>query len=146
MKYKDDKLYEQSAIAKDIQREQKRAIPLTYEEWFENDVFTIFIDYDGEKKVHFYGYGYYADDSSKTPYRFLEYIGFIYPLKDVLYMGFVEFEGEYQDSVKQFMTDCTEEEMIDIYNHYDEGNMPTKIWIDEITPHTPCGCYILMRD
>lgn len=95
----------------------------------------------GERFVHFYGFGYYAGDGTDTPYRFVEYTFCYVPLEEVLKLGFVEAESQYAPEVKQYITDCTEKEMNDIYEHYDNGDMPT-ILDGVLTMDTPCGVYI----
>lgn len=106
----------------------------------ERTIFAIEKDHH-QKYVHFFGYGYYADDGTATPFRFVEYTWCYVPLDEVLEMGFEEAEAQYGPEVKQYITDCNEEQMIDIYEHYDNGNMP--IVLDgKLTSETPCGTYI----
>lgn len=95
---------------------------------------------ENEKLVHFWGYGYYAGSPDDKPYRFVEYTFFIAPLSDVLKEGFSEYEGNYSDGFKQYITDCDEKEFVNIVEHYDDGNSP--IEIQNITEDIPCGCYI----
>jgi len=113
-------------------------------DFYERTVIGIEPGDDGEKAVHFYGYGYCADDGTETPYRFVEYTWFIAPLRDVLKVGFESYEGDNGDRYKQYITDCTEEKMNEIYKHYDNGNQPTVIKEEEITEDTQFGCYIVI--
>lgn len=100
--------------------------------------------YGGDRVVHFYGYGYCAEqDNGKGEYRFLEYCGYEVPLDEVLSMGFIEAEQSQMDSVKEYIRDCTEDECMDIYAHYDNGNEPTFIKESEIDMNTPDGVYIV---
>lgn len=105
-------------------------------------IFSVFLDADGNKLIHFWGYGYYMGDGYNTenskPYRFLEYTFFIAPLSDVLKEGFSNYESEYSDQFKQYITDCNEKELIDCYKNY---GLDIKE-IDELTTNTECGCYI----
>ena len=39
--------------------------------------------------------------------------------------------------------DCTEDELVRFYKHYDKGEAPVHIWVSEITMETPFGMYIL---
>lgn len=99
---------------------------------------------DGERYVHYYAYGYYAECSNKPPYRFLEYTFFIIPLKDVVDRGFYEIEGDESDQYKQYIEDCTEETMIQHYEHYDNGKMPKIMNADDLSMSTPDGTYIFL--
>ena len=78
--------------------------------------------HDGKKAIHYYAYSWFADDSSETPFRFCEYTGFIVDLERALKYGISCYEGEYQEQIKQYIYDCTEEKCVDFYNHYDNGN------------------------
>lgn len=113
-------------------------------EMIESTIFGIEND-DGKKVIHYYGYGYYCDGDDEKPYRFLEYTFFYGNLQEVLEIGISEYEGEYSDAVKQYITDCTEEELGDIYEHYDEGVPPIPIHESEISLDIPCGVYVLVK-
>lgn len=96
------------------------------------------------RTIHFFGFGYYAHENGKQ-YRFLEYTWFIADLRKALKMGLYEFESEYQERYKQYITDCTEEECVEIYEHYDNGKMPKLIYADEVNMDTPDGVYIIVK-
>ncbi len=99
-------------------------------------------DSDGTKYIHYYGYGYQADDNgSGKCYRFLEYTWYIEPLTDVLSEGVCMFESNHSDGIKTYIRDCTELEMIDCYAHYDNGKAPRIL--KEITINTPDGTYAI---
>lgn len=115
---------------------------MTINDYLEKTVVGIETDEEG-KKIHYYGYGYISDDCSDKPYRFLEYTWFIAPLKDVLEFGIREYESEYQDQFKQYITDCTKEQCGSIYEHYDNGNIPKLMLESDVDMNTPDGCYIL---
>lgn len=93
-----------------------------------------------EKIVHIMGDSYFAQDASDPPYRFVEYTFAYIPLKEILEKGMPN--GDWYAEFKQYIQDCTEEELIEIYEHYDNGNMPTAI--TALTEDLPCGCYILL--
>lgn len=111
-------------------------------DYCEKTVFAI-EEEDGLKYCHFSGYGYYAGTEivPGKPYRFVEYTFCYAPLEEVIRFGFSECESYYGPESKQYVTDCTEKEMYDIYKHYDNGSAPKEL--SEITMETPCGCYIL---
>ena len=93
-----------------------------------------------EKIVHIMGDSYFAEDGSNPPCRFVEYSFAYIPLKEILEKGMPD--GDWYAQFKQYIQDCTEEELVEIYEHYDNGNMPTVI--TEISKDLPCGCYILL--
>ncbi len=101
--------------------------------------------YTGEKMIHLYGYGYYAEtaDDNGKDFRFVEYTWFIMPLKEVKEMGFAKCESECGCEYKQYIADCTEEEMNHYYETYDNGKMPKFISEDQINELTPDGVYII---
>lgn len=98
------------------------------------------------KQIHYYGYGYHSDGglNEEKEYRFLEYTWFIAPLEEVLKIGVYDYESEYQDRFKQYITDCTEDECQKIYETYDNGKMPKIIDSRDVNRFTPDGTYILI--
>ena len=100
---------------------------------------------DEKKYVHFLGYGYYANGmTEEKPYRFVEYAFFCYPIEMVLERNIFENESDYGADCKQFIEDCTEERMVEIYETYDYGKLPKEIKREDINLDTPCGMYIVM--
>ena len=97
----------------------------------------------GKKHIHYYAYSWYSDDSSPTPYRFAEYTFFIEDLEKVLKYGITCYESEYQEYIKQYILDCSEEECRDCYIYYHAGQPPKLIRERDISLSTPCGFYIL---
>ena len=95
--------------------------------------------------IHYLAYGYYSEDDSETPFRFLEYTWFIVPVEDVETRGFDAVESEDSDQFKQYIEDCTEETMIARYQHYDAGNHPKWIEKSKINRYLPDGCYIAVN-
>ena len=73
---------------------------------FDNTVFGIETNENGERVVHVFGYGYCADDGTDTDCRFVEYTFFYVPLNEVLTKGLSEVEDQYGPEVKQYITDC----------------------------------------
>ena len=96
--------------------------------------------------VHFYGYGYHVERAidKKKDYRFVEYTWFRAPLSEVKKYGFAEYESENGCLFKQYITDCTEAEMLDFYNSYDDGVRPIMIREADINENTPEGIYIVL--
>lgn len=103
-------------------------------------VFVIEAEADGTKFMHIHGDSYFAYDDSELPFRFVEYTFAYMPLKDILAGGMPN--GDWYAEFMQYIQDCTEEELVEIYEHYDNGNMPTII--TELAEDLPCGCYILL--
>ena len=113
--------------------------------YIENTIFDINTNKDGERYVHFLGYGYAADEIEKgKPYRFLEYTFFEAPLKDVLSVGFYAYENKYSEQYNQYVQDCDKQTCLDTYLHYNNGSAP--IPIDSIDINTPDGCYVLIKN
>jgi len=98
---------------------------------------------NGRKIIHYYAFGWLADGSANTPYRFAEYTGFIEDLEKVLEFGISNFESEYQEEIKQYVEDCTEEQCADFYAHYDNGNPPKFISEKDVSMSTPYEVYVL---
>ena len=100
-------------------------------------------DWDGEKSIHYYAYSYCSDNGAPDSFRFVEYTYFIETLAKALQYGIKQYESDHQEEVKQYVEDCTEDELVRFYKHYDKGEAPVHIWVSEITMETPFGMYIL---
>lgn len=98
--------------------------------------------HDDVKCIHYLAYSYEAD-TPETPYRFVEYTFFITPLAEALEEGVVNFELREEPFIKQYVTDATAEELVKIYQHYDNGEEPAELIITELDMDTPCGVYRL---
>ena len=111
----------------------------------EDLVFGIETDDDGTKIVHLYGYGYDAGagESEAEPCRFVEYTFFYVPLTEVLERGIFNVESEDSEPIKQYITDCTYEGMLEMYRHYDNGNCPTPITEKELSMELKEGVYVV---
>ncbi len=111
----------------------------------EDLVFGIETDDDGTKIAHLYGYGYDAggDDTDDETCRFVEYTFFYVPLLEVLERGIFKVESEDSECIKQYITDCTYENMLEIYRHYDNGNCPTPITQEELSQDLKDGVYVV---
>ena len=110
--------------------------------YLEASAVTIELDEHGEKVVHFSGDSYYCDDGTDTPYRFTEYCWGYIPLKEVVENGMPD--GDWYGNLKQYINDCTEKQLDEIYEHYDNGNMPQVI--EKLTMDLPLGCYIILAE
>lgn len=93
-------------------------------------------------QIHFFGYSYNSYNGTDTPYRFVEYTFFYADIKDVMDEGFYLFEHEHGADYQQYIQDCTEEEVNKIYTHYDNGNAPQLVCVDDDINDLPDGCYI----
>lgn len=102
-------------------------------------------DENGERMIKFLGYGYFSEGSEPPQcFRLLEYCFFEAPLNEVLAVGTAEYESEHSDRYKQYITDCTEEELQSFISHYDNGNAPVPLPASELNAFTPNGTYILL--
>lgn len=112
------------------------------------DYKTIFaIETGTERKfVHFFGYVYYAErfDDNPSQYCLVEYCGYYVPLDEVLSKGLRAAEMDNIDLAKEYVKDILYQEIIKIYNEYDDGNPPSLL--EELTKNTPDGIYILKND
>lgn len=96
---------------------------------------------DGEKMCHFMGYGYLSDIVPSA--QLVEYCGFYLPLSFVVERGMAHCESEYGPEVKQYITDLMEEELIEVYNTYDNGNAPVPMDESAMSMAMPEGVYII---
>ena len=113
----------------------------------EDLVFGVETNEDGIKIAHLYGYGYDAgDDSSGKPCRFVEYTFFYVPLTEVLERGIFKVESEDSECIKQYITDCSYEGMLDIYHHYNNGKCPTPITVEELSLDLADGVYVIQYE
>lgn len=112
----------------------------------QGDFKTIFSVEDGthERLVHIFGYVYYSEDGTATPYRLLEYTFFYVPLKEVVEKGLYNVEMEYQENYKQYVQDISYDEVLGVYNNYNSGEPLTVL--SKLDLDTPNGYYILEND
>ena len=97
----------------------------------------------GVKYIKFLGYGYRTDEEGDKPYRFVEYCFFEVPIRTVL-PDIYGYENEEGSDYKQYVSDCTAEEMLETYREYDNGKAPTLINVNAVNENTPDGCYVLL--
>lgn len=99
---------------------------------------------DGKRFIHFYGYGYVTDGEDEHNCRLLEYTFFCAPIEDVLGYkgGLIGYETDRSENIKTYITDYTEDELVYIYEHYDNGKMPVEIKEEDILS-APIGVYIV---
>lgn len=109
----------------------------------EDLIVEIETDDNGNRQARLYAYGYCTGDGSEPAYRFVEYTFFYVPLDEVLQKGIFEVESEYSEFIKQYITDCTEDEMLGLYKHYDAGNCPKPIIEAQLTATIPDGTYVV---
>ena len=99
---------------------------------------------NGEKVAHLGGYGYYCDDGSKTPYRFVEYTFFYIPLKRLEKEDIGDIESQESCEYKQYISDYNEEQLLHVYQHYNNGSAPILLKKEELNINTPYGMYVLI--
>ena len=108
----------------------------------EFDFYSIELDDNGEKQIHILGYIYRND--SDDFWELLEPCWFIVPLAEFIknLKENEDYVNEQYSEYKQYITDMTEEEMVDTINNY-FGNQPEyHLGFSEITMDTPCGDYV----
>lgn len=111
----------------------------------ELEFYSIENDGKGGKEIHIFGYLYAGEDNGEGSWRNVEYTGFIEPLEDFI-NKFAE-DADYVDNtaceLNQYIGDCTDEEAVDIINHYFCGHPANyRLPYDKITMYTPCGNYV----
>ena len=111
----------------------------------ELEFFSIEEDHNGNKQIHIMGYMYCSDtDEGEGYWRNVEFTFCIIPLDE--FIKNIREDENYLDriesEIKQYMGDCTDEEIVEMINHYYDGN-PAEydMHYDEITMDTPCGDY-----
>lgn len=107
----------------------------------ELDLYSIDDDGKGGKEIHISGYTYHSDDH----WEYTDVCWFIEPLEE--FVQHVKEDSSYAETemseYKQYFYDRTEEEIVDIVNHYFDGSPPDRrLSYSEITLDTPCGNYI----
>lgn len=110
----------------------------------ETDFYSIEPDGNGGKEIHVLGYCY-QEDKWRNAWRNVEYSFFIEPLRDFIEHMKADENYPYNKAseVKQYISDCTANEMVDIINCYFNGSTPDHLLpYSDITIDTPCGNYI----
>ena len=111
----------------------------------EIEFFSIDSDGNGGKQIHIGGYVYPSDtDEGEGYWRNVEFSFCIIPLAE--FIKNLEEDDDYIDTiesgVKQYIGDCTDNEVIDIINNYFNGKPADyTLRYGEITMDTPCGNY-----
>lgn len=108
----------------------------------EKTIIGIELDDDGKKIIHYYGYSWYT--GSEPEYRFAEYIFFYGNLVEVLETGIYAYEMQYQDLVKQYISEHDQKEITILYCSYDNGNPAIPINERDISINTPFGIYYVI--
>lgn len=111
----------------------------------ELEFFSIDPDGNGGKEIHIFGYTYDSDnDEGDGSWRNVEFTFCIIPLKE--FIENLEENEDYIDKIeseiKQYIGDCTEEEVVEYINNYFDGKpADCTLTYGEITEDTPCGNY-----
>lgn len=111
----------------------------------EMEFYSIEPDGKGGKQIHILGYTYASDNNTKDYWRVAEGTFMIFPLQE-----FIDNLKQDEDHVnnlwcdaKQYEGDYTDEQVVDIINHYFNGHTANRrLHYSEITIDTPCGDYI----
>ncbi len=112
----------------------------------ELEFYSIEDDGQGGKDIHVFGYLYAnGEDNGEGEWRDVEYTGFIEPLEDFIrhYAEDDSYVDNTAGDLNQYIGDCTDEEVVDIINHYFCGHPADyRLPYSEITADTPCGNYV----
>ncbi len=108
----------------------------------EKTMFQVYIDEQGEKRVHYLGYFYENDDGLKL----VEYTGFDVPFADIHSLGLLDYETENGDFLggQQYITDFLQEATEDSFNvikNYFRDETVVFLHKDHQFEDLPCGCY-----
>lgn len=112
----------------------------------EMEFFSIEDDGHGGKQIHILGYCYTeGEDNGDGPWRNVEYTWFIEPLQE--FIEHLKQDEDYVDNhaseLTQYIGDHTDEEIVDIINHYFCGHTANAVLhYSDITIDTPCGDYV----
>ena len=111
----------------------------------ELEFFSIDPDGNGGKEIHIGGYTYDSgSDEGDGSWRNVEYTFCIIPLKEFI-KNLAEDEdyiNNIEGEIKQYIGDCTEEEVVEYINNYFNGKPADyTLTYGEITEDTPCGNY-----
>lgn len=96
----------------------------------------------GVKYIHYFGFGYYNGEPNDKPYRWVDYISLLCPLKEALEYGISKWESDKQEFATQYIEDLSGEEIEDIFeqNNYDI------LEESEIDENICCGMYWYVAD
>ena len=120
-----------STVVESLKRKLRESL---IDRYLDRTIFSVEM-FGRDKYVHFLGYGFY-----EGRYVFVEYDNCYVPLEDVVIKGLRRCEDEYSALCKQYETECTEQELINTYEHYNRGRRPQEI--PQITDDIDCGMYI----
>ena len=117
----------------------------TANQYAENTIINITLNDQNQKIITFLGYGWRtdADDNDPHPYRFSHYGDFTEDINIVLSDGIRKYEGRESEFVQQYIDEYSAQELVEVYETYDNGNMPKIIKTNQLTENTPCGTYIV---
>lgn len=111
----------------------------------EMEFYSIEPDGQGGKQIHILGYTYASDNNTKDYWRVAEGTFMIFPLQE--FIDNLQQDEDYVSNLwcdaKQYEGDYTDEQVVDIINHYFDGRTANRrLHYSEITIDTPCGDYI----
>ena len=111
----------------------------------ELELYSIEPDGRGGKQIHVLGYLYTeGKDYGEGVWRNVEFTFFIEPLEDFIrhYAENEDYVTNHAADLNQYIEDCTDEEVVEIINHYFDGHPADYcLHYSEITMDTPCGDY-----
>ena len=112
----------------------------------ELEFYSIEQDGKGGKQIHILGYTYASDNNTEDYWRLTEGTFMIVPLQE--FIDGLKQDEEYVNNLwcdtKQYESDCTEKQVVDIINHFFSGHTANaRLGYQEITIDTPCGNYIV---
>ena len=105
----------------------------------ERDFFSIEYE-NGEKILHYYGWTYERDDE-ELPWASVELTFCYAPLSEIIEQGVGEWMTDAPVYVQQYQGDYTEEGIIDVIEHYFDGEPGIHITGDDITEDLDYGDY-----
>lgn len=104
--------------------------------------YAIELDTDGNKILHLSGNIYYNDaDDTETNYRHAEWVYFYIPINEVAKLISNDTFYDYINERVHYLSDCNEEEALEICELYWDGNPGINLHIKNVNFKTECGEY-----
>lgn len=92
--------------------------------------------------ISYLGYGYCKEDPLfYAPYRMIRYLGFTVPLEEALERGIINYETEFGDRYEARAKVYFRENLVDIYDHINNGNRARYILSKNVSMSIPDGIY-----
>lgn len=96
----------------------------------------------GQKIVHMFGNVYYNDvDETETCYRHAEWTGLYLTIEEIQNLFKELYFYDYIDERVAYLSDLTQDEMIDVCKTYFNRNPGKMLRITQVDEDTPCGDY-----